>query len=61
MFCLLRMFSNHKKFFLKTNDGGVCTRCRADSRTLKIYSAGNNMVPGPVPSELSVSFLICSV
>ena len=41
---------------IKIDDGGVCTRCRADSRTLKIYSAGNNMDPGPVPPELSVSF-----
>ena len=41
---------------IETDDGGVCTRCRADSKTPKIYSAGNNMDPGPVPPELSVSF-----
>ena len=46
---------------IKTDDGGVCTRCQADSKTPKIYSAGNNMDPGPVPPELSRNLKLCIV
>ena len=36
---------------------GLCNRCRADSDVPKLYSAANNMDPGQVPPELSVSYL----
>ena len=40
---------------LKTNEIGHCTRCHRDTKIPKLYSSENNMHPGPVPPELSVS------
>ena len=40
---------------IKTNDSGVCNRCQADKEVPVLYSGANNMDPGPVPPELSVS------
>ena len=40
---------------VKTDHEGVCTHCRADIKSPKTYCAENNMDPGPVPPELSVS------
>ena len=42
---------------VKTDNSSVCTRCRADTKIPKAYSIGNNMDPGPLPPELSVSKL----
>ena len=33
----------------------VCARCNRDNRIPKLYSAANNMDPGPVPPQLQVS------
>ena len=33
----------------------ICKRCCNDKRVPKLYSADNNMDPGPVPLELTVS------
>ena len=35
------------------NTDKVCTRCKRDKHTPKIYSSENSMDPGPVPPELS--------
>ena len=40
---------------IKINEAGVCSRCGADTRVPKLYSAANNMDPGPLPPELCVS------
>ena len=32
-----------------------CLRCHTDQKSPKVYSAGNNMNPGPVLSQLQVS------
>ena len=37
------------------NDSGSCKRCDNDKYILKLFSAGNNMDPGSVPLELTVS------
>ena len=31
-----------------------CVRCGRDKRTPKLYSTGNNMDPGPIPTQLQV-------
>ena len=31
-----------------------CARCGRDKRIPKLYSAANNMIPGPVPPQLQV-------
>jgi len=36
----------------------ICSRCNNDKHVPKIYSADNNMDPGPVPMELTVSVTI---
>ena len=41
---------------LKINNDGICTRCHEDKHSPKLYSAHNNMDPGPVPPELKVSY-----
>lgn len=43
---------------IKINEAGVCSHCRADDRIPKLYSAGNNMDPGPLPPELCVSTML---
>jgi len=40
---------------ITTNEAGVCNRCQADNEVPRLYSAANNMNPGPVPPELCVS------
>ena len=40
---------------IKISKAGACNRCGADSRVPKLYSARNNMDPGPLPPELCVS------
>ena len=40
---------------IKANETGVCNRCQGDSEVPRLYSAENNMDPGPVPPELCVS------
>ena len=40
---------------LKLN-AGLCTCCHADKHIPKLFSAENNMDPGPVPSQLKVSY-----
>ena len=49
--CLLCLEST-----LKVNEAGVCACCNGDKHVLKLYCAQNNMDPGPVPTELTVSF-----
>ena len=44
--------SHGKKTMLQETQGSVCTRCKKDKHTPKIYSPENNMDPGPVPPEL---------
>jgi len=41
--------------FSTTNHAGACSRCHNDSLQPKLYSNANNMDPGQVPPELSVS------
>ena len=31
----------------------MCARCRRDKKSPRLYSAGNDMHPGPVPDELA--------
>ena len=40
---------------VKVDTAGTCTRCHADKHSPKLYSVQNNMDPGPVPPELTVS------
>ena len=40
---------------LTINSAGVCLRCHSDKHEPKLYSPQNNMDPGPVPLELTVS------
>ena len=55
LFHLLREVSglNVKPVFPDSDDT-ECVRCRQDKHIPKTYSSGNNMDPGPVPSELQV-------
>ena len=46
---------------LKTDSIGSCKRCSMDKHIPKVYSALNNMHPGPVPSELSVSITLLNI
>ena len=41
---------------LKVNEVGICTCCNGDKHIPKLYCAQNSMDPGPVPTELTVSF-----
>ena len=41
-----------------TNRSRICSHCLTDSEVPKLYSTENNMNPGPVPPELSVSSAI---
>ena len=44
-----------------TNDhAGACNRCHNDSLLPKLYSAADNMDPGPVPPELTVTLKLFS-
>ena len=43
---------------LKIDSTGSCNRCSTDKHIPKVYSPLNNMHPGPVPSELSVSIAV---
>ena len=36
-----------------------CMRCYRDKHTPKVYSAANNMNPGPLPPQLKVSSCVC--
>ena len=38
-----------------TSQRSECLRCSRDNLSPKLYSAANNMSPGPVPPELQVS------
>ena len=40
---------------IQVNSAGSCKRCATDKHIPKLYSALNNMDPGAVPVELSVS------
>jgi len=42
---------------LKVSTAGICSRCHSDKHVPKLYSAENNMDPGPVPSQLTVCLL----
>ena len=42
---------------VKADVSGVCNRCCGDPGEIKLYSAANNMDPGVVPPELSVSHI----
>ena len=46
---------------LKIDSTGSCKRCSMDKHIPKVYSALNNMHPGPVPSELSVSITLLNI
>lgn len=50
--CLIRFPS------LTADVSGVCNPCCGDPGKIKLYSVANNMDPGTIPPELSVS-LIC--
>lgn len=43
---------------IKTNEAAVCKRCQGDNELPILYSAANNMDPGPIPPELCVSSTI---
>jgi len=43
---------------LKINTAGICAQCHGDKHLSKLYSAQNNIDPGPVPPELTVSHLL---
>ena len=47
--CLKRLPS------IQTDAAGICYHCNNDKEVLKLYSAANNMEPGPVPPELCIS------
>ena len=38
-----------------------CARCGRDKHILKLYSAANNMSPGPVPPQLQVRTCMCQL
>ena len=40
---------------MKLNSVSECLRCSRDKLNPKLYSAANDMIPGPVPQELQVS------
>lgn len=40
---------------IKINETGACSQSSADGRVPKLYSAGNNMDPGPQPPEPCLS------
>ena len=40
---------------IQTDAAGICNHCNNDKEVLKLYSAANNMDPGPVPPELCAS------
>ena len=40
---------------IKLSEAGHCIRCHSDSRISRLFSNENNMDPGPIPPELSVS------
>jgi len=42
-------------FASNTTPTDICCRCNLDTQIPKLYSLQNNMDPGPVPLELSVS------
>ena len=42
---------------VEVNAAGSCKRCATDKHVPKLYSALNNMDPGTVPVELSVSIM----
>lgn len=46
---------------LKIDSSGSCKRCSSDKYIPKVYSALNNMHPGSVPSELSVSIALLNI
>ena len=48
---------NEKFPGLKVNSQSECLRCSRDKQVPKMYSAENNMHPGPTPTELQVSVL----
>ena len=52
--CLERFPGLNVKPVFPDSDDTECVRCRQDKHIPKTYSSGNNMDPGPVPSELQV-------
>ncbi len=52
--CLERFPGLNVKPVFPDSDNTECVCCRQDKHIPKTYSSGNNMDPGPVPSELQV-------
>jgi len=49
----------HERFpSISVDAMNICKRCSNDKHTPKLYSADNNMDPGPVPPELTVSVAV---
>ena len=44
-------------FITNSTTTEMCHRCNLDTQTPKIFSAENNMNPGPVPPELLVCYI----
>ena len=44
-------------FITNSTTTEMCRRCNLDTQTPKIFSAENNMNPGPVPPELLVCYI----
>ena len=44
-------------FMTNTTATEICRRCDLDTQIPKMFSAENNMNPGPVPPELSVHYI----
>ena len=40
---------------IAVNDNGICRRCHNDTKIPKLFSSDNNMDPGAVPPQLTVS------
>ena len=49
--CLEKFLSSSVRYIAGES---VCLRCARDKHIPKLYSAANNMAPGPVPCELQV-------
>ncbi len=64
--CKMQNFHSKLEFYSCTSclerfpnlaNSTICARCNRDKRIPKLYSANNNMDPGPVPPQLQVSIL----
>ena len=52
----VRCSTCYEKFpTVSVNDARTCTRCHNDNHIPKLFSAANNLDPGSVPPELTVS------